>query len=80
MQRETIQEVGAECEMVNLYDIDFKGLQNAYELGRRLVKKAQAPLSSPEGDTIVSAHDTIEAPSGAVGGASWGSATSVALV
>jgi len=32
----------------------------------------EAPLSSPEGDTIVSAHDTIEAPSGAVGGASSG--------
>ena len=32
----------------------------------------KAPLSSPEGDTIVSAHDTIEAPSGAVGGASSG--------
>ncbi len=29
-----------------------------------------APLSSPEGDTIVSADKTIEAPSGAVGGAS----------
>ena len=33
--------------------------------------KAPAPLSSPEGDTIVKvpANDTIEAPSGAVGGA-----------
>ena len=30
----------------------------------------KAPLSSPEGDTIVSADKTIEAPSGAVGGAS----------
>ena len=30
----------------------------------------KAPLSSPEGDTIVSARKTIEAPSGAVGGAS----------
>ena len=30
-----------------------------------------APLSSPEGDTIVSAEKTIEAPSGAVGGASY---------
>ena len=29
-----------------------------------------APLSSPEGDTIASASNTIEAPSGAVGGAS----------
>ncbi len=35
------QEAGAECETVNLYDIDFKGLQNACELGRRLVKKAE---------------------------------------
>ena len=32
-------------------------------------KKAQAPLSSPGGDTIVSEHSN-EAPSGAVGGAS----------
>ena len=31
--------------------------------------KRRAPLSSPEGDTIGSAHKTIEAPSGAVGGA-----------
>ena len=33
----------------------------------------QAPLSSPEGDTIVSylSGETIEAPSGAVGGAGW---------
>ena len=30
----------------------------------------KAPLSSPEGDTIVSADKAIEAPSGAVGGAS----------
>ena len=29
----------------------------------------EAPLSSPEGDTIDSASETIEAPSGAVGGA-----------
>ena len=29
----------------------------------------EAPLSSPEGDTIVPAHKTKEAPSGAVGGA-----------
>lgn len=32
------QEMGAECEMVHLYDID---LQNAYELGKRLVEKAE---------------------------------------
>ena len=32
------QEAGAECELVNLYDIDLK---NAYELGRRLVGKCQ---------------------------------------
>jgi len=31
--------------------------------------EGEAPLSSPEGDTIDSALDTIEAPSGAVGGA-----------
>lgn len=29
---------GAECELVNLYDIDLK---NAYELGKRLVQKVQ---------------------------------------
>lgn len=29
---------GAETELVHLYDID---LQNAYELGRRLVEKAK---------------------------------------
>jgi beta-galactosidase/beta-glucuronidase len=33
-------------------------------------KTFKAPLSSPGGDTIVSASETIEAPSGAVGGAS----------
>lgn len=32
------QEAGAECELVNLYDIDLK---NAYELGKRLVQKVQ---------------------------------------
>ena len=37
--------------------------------------KRQAPLSSPEGDTLVSAHKTIEAPSGAVGGASTSGAS-----
>ena len=36
------------------------------EIKRRMLR---APLSSPEGDTIVSVHNTIEAPSGAVGGA-----------
>ena len=37
-----------------------------------VIKRAapKAPLSSPEGDTIDSAYITIEAPSGAVGGAS----------
>ena len=34
--------------------------------------EGKAPLSSPEGDTIDSALETIEAPSGAVGGASSG--------
>ncbi len=33
-------------------------------------KTPEAPLSSPEGDTLVPASNTIEAPSGAVGGAS----------
>jgi len=33
--------------------------------------KYEAPLSSPEGDTKVSADNTNEAPSGAVGGADW---------
>ena len=32
------QEAGAECELVNLYDIDLK---NAFELGKRLVGKCQ---------------------------------------
>ena len=35
-----------------------------------------APLSSPEGDTLVPAQETIEAPSGAVGGASTSGASS----
>ena len=34
--------------------------------------EAIAPLSSPEGDTLVPSSTTIEAPSGAVGGASTG--------
>ena len=37
------------------------------EIKRRMLR--EAPLSSPEGDTIVSALKTNEAPSGAVGGA-----------
>jgi GTP-binding protein len=35
-----------------------------------MLREEVAPLSSPEGDTIVSADKTNEAPSGAVGGAS----------
>ena len=34
-----------------------------------LITIKEAPLSSPEGNTIVPAHKTIEAPSGTVGGA-----------
>ena len=53
--------------------IDFNGntgpfIQYTYARIRSILRKA--PLSSPEGDTIASALKTIEAPSGAVGGAS----------
>ena len=47
-----------------LYNKMRKSLINATKA------KAQAPLSSPEGDTNVSAQYSNEAPSGAVGGAS----------
>ena len=55
--------------------IDFNGntgpfIQYTYARIRSILRKAEAPLSSPEGDTIGSALKTIEAPSGAVGGAS----------
>ena len=41
-----------------------------YQICRvELAKKMLAPLSYPEGDTIAPTHKTIEAPSGAVGGA-----------
>jgi len=40
------------------------------QLQKRIKQRYEAPLSSPEGDTIVSADKSDEAPSGAVGGAS----------
>ena len=47
------------------YDIDHSNFQKTYPD----YYYRKAPLSSPEGDTIDSDSETIEAPSGAVGGA-----------
>ncbi len=47
--------------------------KRGYTIGRiGILSSPEAPLSSPEGDTIAptSANKTIEAPSGAVGGLS----------
>ena len=46
---ESARDAGTEVEIVHLYDLNFKGckehfpidLQNAYELGKRLVEKAK---------------------------------------
>ena len=43
------QEAGAETELINLYDLDYKGckscfacqLKNAHDLGKRLVEEAK---------------------------------------
>ena len=58
-----------EEKMFTQYFMPYRELGVVKEASKDLVFNIDAPLSSPEGDTIVSACKTIEAPSGAVGGA-----------
>ena len=53
-----------------MYFFDY-GNAFLLEASRADADVAKAPFSSPEGDTIAPAHNTKEAPSGAVGGASF---------
>ena len=47
---------------------DVAGIDGCHRFLRKFWNLVTTPLSSPEGDTIVSSAKTIEAPSGAVGG------------
>ena len=59
-----------ETTVKGIYAIgDVNGRQMLAHAAEAQAKQVIAPLSSPEGDTIAPALKTIEAPSGAVGGA-----------
>ena len=61
-------------DMPSIYEVPVNMQKQG--LDAAILRKVEAPLSSPEGDTIVpSANKTNEAPSGAVGGASPGMAS-----
>ena len=64
------------------YPIHYVGNPTRDEVDEFLAKqkKPQAPLSPPEGGTIAPADETIEAPSGAVGGALGPSSLSTPMI
>ncbi len=79
-EKEATRRIREEMEQFKqqISDIDTRGNDELIERKMRQIqerkrrkeeKKKKAPLSSPEGDTKDPAHKTIEAPSGAVGGA-----------
>ena len=60
-------------DMPSIYEVPVSMQRQG--LDAAILRKIGAPFSSPEGDTIVPANITIEAPSGAVGGAIPGMAS-----
>jgi len=60
-------------DMPSIYEVPV--CMQRQGLDAAILRKTGAPFSSPEGDTIVPANITIEAPSGAVGGAIPGMAS-----